>query len=229
MLTTQTKFKKCCVEPQGLTQWFSPCVSNLVVFKNNRKKKGELSKRSLVSLLSDTHSKHWALWVPCSSSRLHSTALLRYLQNDPLFKMIMKLEWFAFIDFHAYLQHWVLWELCFSSMLQSMLLLLFLQTDSLWVKCEFSHSQEKTQLMENLFFLLTIQIENSERCIGFQCFTQWFYSCISDFVTLKAKQGWRIRTITNAIKTYSHNSYWFQWVLDLISVHHSILLFLDLR
>ena len=78
---------------------------------------------------------------------------------------------------------WVLWVLCLISMLHLMMLFLRLQCGSLLMWWEWKRVNCWWMSFVCLrSFVFTPQIEFSECCVWFQCFTQWFCSCVSNVV-----------------------------------------------
>ena len=79
-------------------------------------------------------------------------------------------------------------ELCLISIIHSMMLLLCLQCRSLLLWRE----KRKSELLMDVFcvfsFVFTSQIEFSECCVWFQCFTQWCCSYVSNSVVCYCKR-----------------------------------------
>ena len=82
-------------------------------------------------------------------------------------------------------------------------------------------------------FVLTAQIEFSECCVWFQWFTKWCCSCVSNIVVCWCEEKWKKWIVDGCLFVSSffclHNSNWVEWVLCLISMIHSMMLFLCLQ
>ena len=84
-----------------------------------------------------------------------------------------------------------------------------------------------------LLFVLTPQIELIECCVWFQCLTQWRCTYVPNHVTCLFDENgnivdcWWMPFVCCFFCVHSSN--WVEWVLCLISVHHSMMLLLFLQ
>ena len=83
------------------------------------------------------------------------------------------------------------------------------------------------------FFVFTPQIEFSECCVWFQWFTQWCCTCVSNLVPCwwEEKRKNELLMDVFCVSSFFCLNYpdWVSWVLYLISMIHSMMLFLCLQ
>ena len=94
----------------------------------------------------------------------------------------------------------------------------------------FYKNKKKRELLMNAIcvvcFVLTIQIEFRECCVWFQSITQWCRSCFSNLVSCWFDENGKECFVNDAICMLFfclHHSDQIDWVLCLISVHHSMM------
>ena len=78
-------------------------------------------------------------------------------------------------------------------------------------------------------FVFTLQIEFSKCCVWFQCFAQWHYSCVSNFIDCWKCCKQKSELLMDVFCVPSFCSYGQDWVWRvscLISMFHSVMMLL---
>ena len=183
------------------------------------------------------HISDWVQWVLCLISMLHTMMLLLCLQSCYLLMWRERKRvicwWMSFVCLPSFVftsqiefRKRCVWFQCFTQWRHSCV--------SNVVPCRWERKRMNCWWMSFmclLSFVFTFQIESSECCVWFQCFTQWCCSCVSNLVTCLCEEKgkeWLVDGCLLRVFFCLYHSDWVSWVLCLISVIHSMMLLLCL-